>query len=464
MLEQLKNRLNSWGNKYVSLGGRIVLLNSVLNAIPIFYLSFLKILVKVLKKVTRIQREFLWGGARGGRKVCWVKWKKVCQPRGKGGLGVRDVKLMNMSLLAKWKWRILQEEQPLWKKVLVEKYGDHVSGLVPCVELRWPRYTSLWWRNLMNLEDEQGVGANWFSSRVRRKIGNGINTSFWKDMWLGEAPLYLMFPRLFSLSTQKEAKVGDMVGVHGGVAVWNMIWRRHPFLWEVNLIDNLMALLEGVILGTEEDRWEWLPEESGLFTVKSSYTVLELIYLLVIELCPLEEGVFSLIWKSPAPSKVVAFSWSLLLDRIPTRENLAIRNILEPDSLLLCVLCDRHVESSTHLFLHCDVSALIWRGVLNWLEFNFITPPNIFNHFKCWNGEANSKRIKKGVWLIWHATIWSIWRERNERIFNNQTKGVDEIVDDIKAVSWFWALSRLKIASFLFYEWTWNPKECLNRR
>ena len=38
LLEQLKNRLNVWGNKYVSLGGRIVLLNSVLNSIPIFYL------------------------------------------------------------------------------------------------------------------------------------------------------------------------------------------------------------------------------------------------------------------------------------------------------------------------------------------------------------------------------------------------------------------------------------------
>jgi hypothetical protein len=59
MLEQLKKRLNSWGNQYVSLGGRIVLLNSVLNAIPIFYLSFLKIPAKVLMMVIRIQREFL---------------------------------------------------------------------------------------------------------------------------------------------------------------------------------------------------------------------------------------------------------------------------------------------------------------------------------------------------------------------------------------------------------------------
>jgi len=39
MLEQLNKRLNSWGNKYASLCGRIVLLNSVLNAIPIYYMG-----------------------------------------------------------------------------------------------------------------------------------------------------------------------------------------------------------------------------------------------------------------------------------------------------------------------------------------------------------------------------------------------------------------------------------------
>jgi len=180
MLDQLKKRLNSWGNKYVSLGGRIALLNSVLNAIPIFYLSFLKILVKVLKMMIRIQREFHWGGVKGGRKVCWVQWRKVCQPKSKEGLGVRDVKLVNLSLLAKWKWRLLQEEQPLWKRVLVDKYGDHVSGLVPSEGARWSRFTSLWWRNLMSLE--VGEGPNWFTMRVRRKIGNGMNTTFWKDM------------------------------------------------------------------------------------------------------------------------------------------------------------------------------------------------------------------------------------------------------------------------------------------
>lgn len=99
MLDKLRNRLNSWGSKYVSLGGRIVLLNSVLNAIPIFFLSYLKMPAKVVKLVTRIQREFLWGGTNGGRKICWVKWRKICHPKSKVGLGVRDVRLVNISLL-----------------------------------------------------------------------------------------------------------------------------------------------------------------------------------------------------------------------------------------------------------------------------------------------------------------------------------------------------------------------------
>jgi hypothetical protein len=74
LIEFLKKRLRSWGNRYVSLGGRIVIINSVLNVIPVFYLSFMKMPAEVLKKIIRIQREFLWGGLKGGRKISWVSW------------------------------------------------------------------------------------------------------------------------------------------------------------------------------------------------------------------------------------------------------------------------------------------------------------------------------------------------------------------------------------------------------
>jgi hypothetical protein len=101
LIDHLKKKLHSWGNRYVSLGGRIVVINSVLNAIPVFYLSFMKLPAEVLKKIIRIQRDFLWGGLKGGRRISWISWKEVCKPRCQGGLGVRDVGKVNLSLLIK---------------------------------------------------------------------------------------------------------------------------------------------------------------------------------------------------------------------------------------------------------------------------------------------------------------------------------------------------------------------------
>jgi hypothetical protein len=99
-----------------------VLINSVLNLIPIFFMSFLKMPSQVVKEVRRIQREFLWGGVKGGRKTNWISWKTVCREKKDGGLGVRDVRVVNISLLTKWRWKLLCEVPALWKQVLVAKY------------------------------------------------------------------------------------------------------------------------------------------------------------------------------------------------------------------------------------------------------------------------------------------------------------------------------------------------------
>jgi hypothetical protein len=67
----------------------------------------MKIPVAVWKKVRRIQSDFLWGSRGGRKRISWVKWDTVCKPKKLGGLGVRDVRAVNISLLAKWRWRLL---------------------------------------------------------------------------------------------------------------------------------------------------------------------------------------------------------------------------------------------------------------------------------------------------------------------------------------------------------------------
>lgn len=60
LIQHISNRLGSWRNRFVSLGGRVVRIDLILNSIPIFYLSFIKSPSSVWKRIMRIQ-TFGWG-------------------------------------------------------------------------------------------------------------------------------------------------------------------------------------------------------------------------------------------------------------------------------------------------------------------------------------------------------------------------------------------------------------------
>jgi len=98
-----------------------------------------------------------------------------------------------------------------------------------------------------------------------------------------------------------------------------------------------------------------------------------------------------------------------------------------------------------------------------WLDFSFITPPNLLIHWDCWGMEGYAKTVCKGLWLVWHTAISVIWHARNSKIFKNVTCGVDDMVEEVKVISWKWSLTRLKISTCMFYKLCWNPKECICR-
>lgn len=49
------------------------------------------------------------------RKYHLVKWVKLCLPKKKGGLGIYDLRKMNLCLLSKWWWK-LEQDMVLGKK------------------------------------------------------------------------------------------------------------------------------------------------------------------------------------------------------------------------------------------------------------------------------------------------------------------------------------------------------------
>ncbi|GKU94304.1 hypothetical protein SLEP1_g7819 [Rubroshorea leprosula] len=124
MIDSFKKKLAGWKNKFISLGGRIMLLNSVLSSLLVFTM-FVHLLPKgLILLLDKIHTSFLWGGGENNRKINWVCWENVCRSKLEGGLGVKDLRKFNLVLLGKWWSRLAEGEEGLLYRVIREKYGS----------------------------------------------------------------------------------------------------------------------------------------------------------------------------------------------------------------------------------------------------------------------------------------------------------------------------------------------------
>ena len=94
----------------MSSAARLILTNSSLSSLPIFTMGMFLLADGVHARVDTPRSRFFWEGARTKRKYHLVKWAAVCRPKKFGGLGIMKSKLMNVALLAKWWWRLAQNE------------------------------------------------------------------------------------------------------------------------------------------------------------------------------------------------------------------------------------------------------------------------------------------------------------------------------------------------------------------
>lgn len=68
----IKLKLSSWKGRFLSMDGRVTLINYVLMNIHVYYLSVFKAPVKVIHEITSIQRNFLWKGYSDKCVIAWI--------------------------------------------------------------------------------------------------------------------------------------------------------------------------------------------------------------------------------------------------------------------------------------------------------------------------------------------------------------------------------------------------------
>ncbi|WMV33005.1 hypothetical protein MTR67_026390 [Solanum verrucosum] len=309
VVERCENKLVNWRSQYLSLGGRVTLINSVLDAMPTYMMSLFLIHGKIIKKLDAIRRNFLWqGNGEGEKKHHLVKWEAVITTKKEGGLGIKNLKAQNKSLLLKWLWRLAADEQGLWKEIIIARYGR--EGPWTTQEVKTPYERGLW-RTIRN--QWQKMWGNFVI-----KLGNGRKTMFWNDVWVGQTPLRQQFPNIYNLNQQKLATI----------------------------LEFYNTLEQAKSLNFEEDKLLWKLDKDGKFRVKAAYKLLD-ISIETKEWCP-----WKMIWKGTIPHKVACFTWLVANQAVLTQDNLMKRG---RQLCSRCFFCEAEIETVNHLFLHCKV-------------------------------------------------------------------------------------------------------------
>ena len=172
ILERMEKKLAGWKRLYLSKGGRLTLLKSILSSLSTYYLSLFTIPKAVVTRLELIQRNFLWGSSVKCFKYPLVDWAKVCLPRELGGLGIQNLASFNQALLGKWLWRYGHETTHLWQRVIAMKYGEGKGGW--CTKACRRAHGCGLWRSISE-------GRESFAKHFFFVVGDGSRILFWHD-------------------------------------------------------------------------------------------------------------------------------------------------------------------------------------------------------------------------------------------------------------------------------------------
>ncbi|GKA59737.1 hypothetical protein Tco_0759050 [Tanacetum coccineum] len=113
-------------------------------------------------------------------------------------------------------------------------------------------------------------------------------------------------------------------------------------------------------------------------------------------------------------------------------------------STLTCVYCQAQMDSHEHPFFECSYVAKVWCLVRVYAEMDNVRP--LLNEITLWFQSVAAKRTMQVIVgkLLFTATSYYIWRERNNRLFKGARRSPEELRDLIIVTI------RLKLVSFRF--------------
>jgi hypothetical protein len=102
ILDKLIKRFAEWRGKLLACSSRLVLIKSCLTSIPVYLLSFMKFPKWAIKLLESQMAHYLWNDGENSHKYHLASWKYVTMKKEYGGLGIPDLRELNLFLLRSW--------------------------------------------------------------------------------------------------------------------------------------------------------------------------------------------------------------------------------------------------------------------------------------------------------------------------------------------------------------------------
>jgi len=409
IIDKIADQLPRWKADLMTKVGRVVQVQHVLTAMLVYLAMAIELPPWAIKAIDKIRRAFLWRGrkeANGGH--CLIAWPKVCRSKELGGLGIADLKSLGFALRARWPWLRKSEPSKPWAS-LPFQVSKEVDGLI--------------------------------SMAVYTDVGNGASTLFWKDRWLEGKNIEEVAPKILSLVSKRiigrrtvaEALTDEkwIDDIRVGVPVEALM--EYLELWDK--LSNI-ELQDGA-----QDRHIWRLSASGKYTAKSAYDVF---FQGAIYFRPYER-----IWKSWAPPKCRFFMWLVAHKRCWTADRLARRGLPHPAK---CLLCDQEQENIDHLLVGCVFARQFWFALLQRFGLSSLTPQPEDSAWEDWWEKAEAATtgdVRKGLNSIIILGAWSIWKHRNDCVFNGVAPNINTALSIARDDAHWWCLAGAKGLSLL---------------
>jgi hypothetical protein len=175
LIRKLVDCIEPWMSRLLTSGGRLILSNDFLDNTPIYAMGLFLLHDGIHARFDSHRSKFLWEGTGAKRKYHLVNCPPSVDPRPcMGGLGLLNTKKKNIALLLKWVWKLYNEEDNIWSRIIKAKYTDAedlFSGS--------GQGGSQFWKSIHKVKHFFKLGA-------KHTIGDGRRTRFWLDCGLEE--------------------------------------------------------------------------------------------------------------------------------------------------------------------------------------------------------------------------------------------------------------------------------------